>query len=167
MGGGGNARDERDRMRSANVSLPRWLAQRAVVRAAQVAVGLVLAWAALAKMGDIPALARDIHNFRIVPVAGENLLAVVLPWVELTTALSLLLGVRPRAGAVVAAGFMVVFTAAVGLALARGLSIECGCFGTAGAWRIGTAKLLENVGVLAVAAVGTLGPVHTPRVPSH
>jgi hypothetical protein len=53
---------------------------------------------------------------------------------------------------------MVIFTAAVSAALARGLSIECGCFGVAGAARVGTAKLLENVAILALAAVGVLKP---------
>lgn len=132
--------------------------RRAIVRLAQVGVGLLLGWAALAKLGDIPALARDVHNFRLVPVAGENLLAIVLPWIELTAALSLVLGLRPRAGAVVAIGCLVIFTAAVAIALARNLNIECGCFGTAAGSRIGTAKLLENLGILAVAVVAALGP---------
>jgi uncharacterized membrane protein YphA (DoxX/SURF4 family) len=139
-------------------ALARPLARRVVVRSAQIVVGVLLAWAALAKLGDIPALARDIHQFRLLPIAGENLLAMVLPWIELTAALSLLLGIRSRAGAVVAASLMAVFTTTVALALVRGLSIECGCFGTASAWRIGTAKLFENLAILAVAAVAILGP---------
>lgn len=136
----------------------RWLAERPVVRTAQIVVGALLAWAALAKLGDVPALARDVHQFRLVPVAGENLLAIVLPWIEMTAALSLLVGFRARAGAVVAAGLMTVFTAAVAIALARGLSIECGCFGTASGWRVGTTKLLMNVGILALAGVAMLRP---------
>ena len=135
-------------------TLGRLLARPGVVRAAQLVVGLLLAWAAIAKLGDLPAFARQIHNFRILPVAGENPLAIVLPWIELTAALALVLGIRPRAGAFVAGGLLLVFTAAVALAVARGLSIECGCFGTASAMRTGAAKLLENFGLLAVMAVG-------------
>jgi uncharacterized membrane protein YphA (DoxX/SURF4 family) len=136
------------------------LAHRHVVRAAQLLAGILLAWTALAKLGDIPALARDVHNFRLVPVVTEHLLAIVLPWIELIAGLSLLLGIRARAGAVVATSLMFVFTAAVVLAMARGLNIECGCFGTAGAWRVGPAKLVENMAILAVSSVGTL---HKPR----
>lgn len=139
-------------------AIARLFAHRAVVRTAQLLVGALFAWAALAKLGDIPALAREIHNFRLLPLAGENLLAMVLPWIELTAALSLLLGVRPRAGALVAAAFMVVFTGAVALALARGLNFECGCFGTASARQLGAAKLLENVGLLAGAVLGVVKP---------
>ncbi len=136
-------------------ALARSLAHPAAVRLAQVVLGILLGWAALAKLGDIPALARAVHNFRIVPLPGENLLAMVLPWIELTTALSLLLGIRPRAGAVAATGLLVVLTTAVALGLARGLDIECGCFGTSDASHVGTVKLLENLGMLALAALGT------------
>jgi putative oxidoreductase len=139
------------------------LRRPAVVRTAQWGMGLLLAWAALAKLGDIPGFARDIHHFRLVPLAGENLLAIVLPWIELVAALSLLLGIRARAGAVVAAGIMGVVTVAVALALARGLNIECGCFGSAGASRVGVPKLVENLGILALAALGALRPAgHRP-----
>jgi uncharacterized membrane protein YphA (DoxX/SURF4 family) len=140
------------------------LAHPVVVRCAQLVVGVLLGGAALGKLGDIPAFARDIHNFRIVPVAGENLIAIVLPWIELTTALSLVLGVRARAGALVAACVVTVFTAAVALALARGLNVECGCFGVASAARVGGAKLAQNLAILAVAGIALVAPA-TRRVP--
>jgi uncharacterized membrane protein YphA (DoxX/SURF4 family) len=130
----------------------------ATVRACQVVTGVLLGVAALAKLGDLPSFAVQIHNFRILPVPLENLAAVVLPWVELVAALSLVLGVRRRAGAVVATGLLAVFTLAVAAALARGLDIECGCFGTADASRVGLGKLLQNLALLAVAWVGTLEP---------
>lgn len=150
------------------------LRHRAVVRSAQLAVGILLAWAALAKLGDIPGFSRDIHHYRLVPLAGENLLAIVLPWIELAAAVSLLLGIRPQAGSLVAAGLMVVVTAAVAVALARGLDIQCGCFGTASAGRVGIEKLFENLAILSAAAVGTLlpaasvtSPASTPAVPGY
>jgi len=132
-------------------------ARALAVRTAQLAVGILLGWAALAKLGDIPALAAQIHHFRILPAGGENALAIVLPWIELAAAVSLVLGIRARAGAVVAAGLLILFTAAVGLALSRGLDVACGCFGSAGATPAGGAKLLVNLGMLALAVTGALG----------
>jgi uncharacterized membrane protein YphA (DoxX/SURF4 family) len=126
------------------------------LRILRLAIGVLLGWAALAKLGDMGGLATQVHNFRIVPIWSENLLAMTLPWIELLAALSLLLGIRPRAGAVVATGLLAVFTIAVAAALARGLDIECGCFGTADATRVGFGKLAQNIGMLAVAALGTL-----------
>ncbi len=130
-----------------------WLEKNHVVRGCQILIGLIFAWAALAKLGDLPAFAQDIHNFRLVPVATENLVAVTLPWIELVAALAALLNVRARAGSVILTLLLAVFTAAVALAMMRGLSFECGCFGKDDTTSVGVVKLLQNVGMLAVAAI--------------
>jgi len=130
----------------------------AVVRGAQILIGLVFLAAALPKIGDPQSFALAVHYFRIVPVPLENLVAVALPWVELVAGLALVLGVRAREGGIVVTAMMVVFIAAVAAAVARGLDIECGCFGTGDGSRAGAAKLLENTGLLALAALSTLRP---------
>jgi hypothetical protein len=53
---------------------------------------------------------------------------------------------------------MGLFVFVVAAAVARGLDIECGCFGTSDASRVGTAKLIENVGLLALALIASLKP---------
>ena len=40
--------------------------------------------------------------------------------------------------------------------ISLGLEIECGCFGTADGSRAGLTKIVENLGMLAVAVVGCL-----------
>lgn len=127
-----------------------------VVRGAQVVVGAFLLGAALAKVGDPAAFAVQVHNYRLAPVWSEHLLAVTLPWVELVAGLSLVLGVRGRAGAVVAVALMALFTLAVAQAWLRGLDFECGCFGTADASRIGAKKLAENLALTGVAALAAI-----------
>jgi uncharacterized membrane protein YphA (DoxX/SURF4 family) len=139
-------------------TLLRLLNHRGTVLLCQTAVGLVFLAAALAKIGDGAVFARQIHHYRLVPFGLENLLGVMLPWIELMAALAILLRLQPRAGSVVVAGLMALFVAVVGIAIARGLDIECGCFGTADAARVGVAKLAENVALLAVAGVGCLRP---------
>lgn len=136
----------------------RFLASAPVRRGAQVLLGLLFLYAALAKIVDVPGMAKEVHNFHLAPLWSENLIAMTVPWIELAAGLALVLGVRPRAGAWVTGGLLLVFTAGVLAAMARGLSFECGCFGTANATRIGWAKLAENVGMLALAAVGSLKP---------
>ena len=126
------------------------------LRLARFALGVVLLAAALAKIGDPAALALQVHNYRLAPVWSEHLVAIVLPWVELTTGLALVVGVRARAGAVVGLALMAFFTVAVGSAWARGLDFECGCFGKASASRIGAVKFVENVGLTALALIASL-----------
>jgi uncharacterized membrane protein YphA (DoxX/SURF4 family) len=136
----------------------RWLTDPRVVRVCQVVIGLLFAWAALAKLGNLGAFAAQLHNFRVVPIAVENLLALTLPWIELVAALALILNVQARAGAAIVSAMLVVFTLAIVLALVRGLDFECGCFGTSDASRVGLAKVAQNVGMLVVACIATLRP---------
>lgn len=127
-----------------------------LIRVCQIGIGLLFLAAALAKIGDVAAFARQLHNFHMVPLWSEHLLAMTLPWIELVAGLALVLGIRPRAGAVVVTASLVVFTAAVAVAMARGLDIECGCFGTADGSRVGFVKLVENLGMLLLGVVASL-----------
>jgi uncharacterized membrane protein YphA (DoxX/SURF4 family) len=140
-----------------------WLRHPATIRVAQVGIGLIFVAAGLAKVGDLRTFAEQIHNFRMVPVATEHLLAMTLPWIELVAGMALIVGIRVRDGALLTFVLMAVFTAGVALALTRGLDIECGCFGTTDASRVGLVKLLQNFGMLALAAIACLRPSHGSR----
>jgi uncharacterized membrane protein YphA (DoxX/SURF4 family) len=135
-----------------------WLHHPRLIRGCQIVIGVLFVWSALAKLGDLGSFATEVHNFRIVPVATENLLALTLPWIELIAALALILNVRARAGAAVITALLGVFTLGVVAAVVRGLDIECGCFGTSHASRVGLRKILENVGMLVVAWAATRRP---------
>ena len=145
------------------MSVLRALGDRRVVLLGQLAIAIVLLVAALAKIGDAGSFARQIGRFRLVPFGFENLVAITLPWIELVAALAILSRVQPRAGAVVAAALMGFFWIAVAAAMARGLDIECGCFGTGDATRVGLVKLVENTGLLALAVIATWRPTAFDR----
>jgi uncharacterized membrane protein YphA (DoxX/SURF4 family) len=132
------------------------LRKPAVIRGAQILIGVVFLFAALAKIADLEAFALQLHNYRMTPIWSENLLAMTLPWVELLAGLALVFGVRPRSGAVVVLALLILFTATVGIAWARGLDVSCGCFGKVGAAKIGAQKLLENIGLVFLAAMASI-----------
>lgn len=134
----------------------RFLTHRWTVRSCQFAIGIAFTVAGLAKLVDLPQMAQAVHNFRILPIWSENLLAMVLPWLEIVAGLSLMLGIEARAGAAVATALMLVFTAAVAAAWARGLDFECGCFGKPDASAIGAFKLAQNLGFLTLASIASL-----------
>ncbi len=133
-----------------------FLRRPAVVRTLQAITGLIFLVAGLSKIADPAAFAQQIHNFRIAPIATENLLAMTVPWIEIVAGLALVAGIRSRAAAVLATTMLAAFTLAVAAAWVRGLDFECGCFGKATASRIGGVKLLENLAMIAIAAGGTL-----------
>ena len=141
-----------------------WLSRPATVRTCQILIGLLFAVAALAKLGDLHAFAQQVHNFRLVPGVLENFVAMTLPWVELVAALALLSGFRARSAGVVVALLMTVFSLGVLLAMVRGLDIECGCFGTGDATRVGVAKVLQNAALLGLALVASVRPRRLDRL---
>ena len=127
-----------------------------LVRGVRVLLGLLLVVAGLAKIGAPQAFAGQIENFDALPIGWENLFAVTLPWVEVVAGLALGLGVQARSAAWLALGLLLVFDAAIVQAMARGLNIDCGCFGTAAGTRVGLAKLAENGALTLAAAIASL-----------
>lgn len=94
----------------------------------QIALGIVFLVSAVPKISDPPGFAHMIYNYRLTPGALVNGLALVLPWVELIVGLALVLGVWRREAAIVAGILLVVFVVAIGINLARGHAVDCGCF---------------------------------------
>ena len=133
-----------------------WLRNRTVIRVCQILIGFLFAWSGLAKLGDIQTFADQIHNFRIMPVAFEHLVAMTLPWIELVASLSLVLGIRARSAAVLVTLLLAAFTLGVIQAMIRGLDFECGCFGTADGTTVGFQKIGQNLVMLALGWVAGL-----------
>lgn len=95
-----------------------------------------------------------VRAYQLLPDGMIEPVAAVLPYLEIATGLILLLGLATRLGAVLAAVLMVAFLIGVGSAAARGLNIDCGCFGGGGAVEAGatkyTAEILRDAGLLIV-----------------
>lgn len=96
-------------------------------------IGGVFLTACFHKIAYPASFAVDVATYGILPLALINVMAIVLPWIELAAGLMLVLGFRARAGAVLTSGMMVVFIIAISSALVRGLNMSCGCFASQGA----------------------------------
>src|SRR3954453_16872779 len=100
--------------------------------AARLVLGGVMLVAGALKVTDPETAAQAVRAYELLP---ESLAAPVgwgLPFLEIAIGLLLIVGFGVRASAAAAGVFMVVFIAAVSSAWARGLSIDCGCFGGCG-----------------------------------
>jgi uncharacterized membrane protein YphA (DoxX/SURF4 family) len=119
-----------------------------------VLAGVFLVAGAL-KMPDPAAAVRAVRAYRLLPEPAVAPVAFGLPVLEIAVGLALLLGVFVRAAAIAAAVLLVVFLGAVGSAWARGLQIDCGCFGHGGTVAAGDtaypAEVLRDLALLLVA----------------
>jgi uncharacterized membrane protein YphA (DoxX/SURF4 family) len=126
-------------------------------------LGGFFVYASLDKIWSPAAFAKIVYQWQVVGPVPSNLVAVTLPWVELTAGLLLLAGVWRREAALVVALMLVVFLAAAGSVMARGIDVEnCGCVSVAKAepasswppaWTEGVGWFLvtRNLALLAVA----------------
>ncbi len=94
----------------------------------QIALGLFFVVAALPKLLDPPSFAHMIYNYRILPGALINILALVMPWLELLCGLALILGLWRKAASGLIAAMLLTFIVAISVNLARNNPIDCGCF---------------------------------------
>jgi len=101
-----------------------------VVLATSLAVAAVFIYAGLDKIRDPLQFADSIAAFAILPAVFINLLALGLPPFEIACGFLLLGPWTRRVGALAVAVISVVFFTALASALLRGLTLDCGCFGT-------------------------------------
>jgi uncharacterized membrane protein YphA (DoxX/SURF4 family) len=99
---------------------------------ARLALASVLLVAGGLKITSPDQATRAVQAYELLPAGLDKIVGYGLPLFEVTLGLLLLLGVFTRVAAAITGVLMVVFIAAVGSAWARGLSIDCGCFGGGG-----------------------------------
>lgn len=144
-------------------SLRRVLASVPLVLGCRLALVAVYLAAALPKLTDAATFARDIDNYHLVPVEWAGTLAVLMPPLELVVALALLVGLHARGAALVSAGMLAVFAGAMSQAIARGIDLDCGCFGSALAMEVSGWSILRNVVLASLSIPIVLGPELGPR----
>jgi uncharacterized membrane protein YphA (DoxX/SURF4 family) len=110
----------------------------------------VFLYAGITKALDVNAFSQAIGRYDLMPVTANFIVAAVLPYLEIYTALLLLAGLWLRAATWISILMCSTFCVALLSAAVRGLSIDCGCFGSsAGAWSSVGVALLRAVALLA------------------
>jgi uncharacterized membrane protein YphA (DoxX/SURF4 family) len=116
--------------------------------------GVVLAAGAL-KIGHLETSARAVRAYQLLPYDLAGQLGYALPIVEVAVGTLLVLGLFTRISAIIAGLLMVAFIIGISSAWARGLSIDCGCFGNGGTIAASQTQypweIARDVGLLACA----------------
>ena len=119
----------------------------------RLAVGGTFVYAGILKILDPARFASVVDNYRLVPYELINIIAILVPWIEAVAGLCVITGIWLRPAALIVTVLTWIFLLAVSSALARGLSIECGCFGTIGGKKIGLQNLAIDLALFCLAAV--------------
>lgn len=115
----------------------------------------VLAVAGALKLPDPAESVRAVRAYQLLPESVVPAVGYGLPVLELVVAVLLLLGLLTRYAAGTAALLMAAFIFGIGSAAARGLQIDCGCFGGGGAVTTThyTSELVRDAALLIAAVV--------------
>ncbi|MEJ6019115.1 MauE/DoxX family redox-associated membrane protein [Corynebacterium sp. H113] len=114
---------------------------------ARFGLAAVWLWSGTVKLMNPLDSQRAIAAYQLLPQEFVEPLAVLLPAVEIILGLMLLLGVFLRFAGVVTMLIMVGFIIGLASAWARGLQIDCGCFGGGGYNpEAGTVTYLKSLG---------------------
>ena len=94
----------------------------------RLVVGITFIYASYYKIIEPGDFARSIWYYHLLPGSLINLIAIILPWVELLCGLALIVGVGYRGSLWLITVMTVVFVVAIASAIARGIDLDCGCF---------------------------------------
>jgi uncharacterized membrane protein YphA (DoxX/SURF4 family) len=119
-------------------------------------LGGVLLAAGLLKYQHLDKSQMAVRAYEMLPIALANLIGIILPFLEIAVGVLLIIGAAVRISAIVGGVLMGAFMIGIAQAWARGLSIDCGCFGGGGQVEPGTANYLPELlrdGGLALLAI--------------
>ncbi|NQV40962.1 MAG: DoxX family membrane protein [Candidatus Marinimicrobia bacterium] len=123
-------------------------------RSIQIGLGLLFIYASLDKIWNPGLFAKSISNYRLLPLPLLHISAIILPWLEFTCGIALIINRYQRAANIVIGGLLLVFILAIFSAMARGLDFNCGCFSVdSEESNVGLLKILQNTGLLLSAAL--------------
>ena len=117
----------------------------------RLALGAVFLMSALTKLSTPSRFAEDVRQYRILPKPVSTVFAWSLPFLELSAALLLLGGFLVTWASLAVVAMLLTFMAAVGVAMARGDSLSCACFGLLYRERVGWATQARDGVLLAMA----------------
>jgi uncharacterized membrane protein YphA (DoxX/SURF4 family) len=119
--------------------------------------GLAAVWliSGAIKAADPNGTYAAVKAYQVLPAGLVSPIAAMLPFLELAFGVLVLVGIGTRLMGVLSALLLLVYIAGVAQSAARGLSIDCGCFGGGGQVAAGqthyTQEILRDTGFVVLA----------------
>ena len=112
---------------------------------ARLILGGVLFIAGYLKVSAPDKSQMAVRAYEMLPISVANALGLILPFAEVAIGALLVLGTLTKYMAALGGFTMIIFIVAISQAWARGLNIDCGCFGGGGAVAPGETKYLQEI----------------------
>jgi uncharacterized membrane protein YphA (DoxX/SURF4 family) len=90
-------------------------------------IGGMFIYVAYNKLVNPEEFAKAIKNYNMLPLQVINIMAIILPYIELFSGLFLILGIFKKGSSALIGISLIIFIFALTTAFARGLNIDCGC----------------------------------------
>lgn len=123
---------------------------------ARLVVGGVWIWAGVAKLPDPALSVESVRAYELLPASLVEPVGHLLPPLEAVLGAALVLGLMTRGAALISAVLLIAFVIGVASVWARGIEIDCGCFGDGGARAGATSaypwEIARDVGLLVLSA---------------
>ncbi|MGB3186445.1 MAG: DoxX family protein [Ornithinimicrobium sp.] len=130
---------------------------------ARLALGGVLLVAGYFKAVDFDASVRSVVAYDLFDYQVAEFIGITLPIIEIAVGAMLLLGLFTRLSGAAGTLLMIIFIVGIASAWVRGLSIDCGCFGTGGPIDPSETRYLQEIVRDAALALGGLWLVIRPH----
>jgi len=98
--------------------------------AARWILGLTFIYASFHKILSPADFAKIVYGYDLFPHALINLIAIIIPFLELVAGLALIIGLYPRSAAIIITALLLAFIVVLTINLIRGHEFDCGCFST-------------------------------------
>jgi len=112
---------------------------------ARLILGGVLFAAGFLKINKPDISQMAVRSYEMLPISIANLLGLILPPIEMALGALLILGALTRVVAALGGFTMFIFIIAIAQAWARGLNIDCGCFGGGGTVAAEDTRYLQEI----------------------
>lgn len=99
-----------------------------VERLVRLIVGITFIYASVHKIIAPDEFAKVIYGYELFPHLTINLIAIILPFVELFSGLCIVFSIRLKASTIIAVLMLALFSLAISINLIRGHEFDCGCF---------------------------------------
>lgn len=96
--------------------------------AARWILGLTFIYASVYKIVSPADFAKIVYGYDLFPEIFINLIAIIIPFLELTAGAALIIGIYPRSAAIIINALLLAFMTVLTINLIRGHEFDCGCF---------------------------------------